>query len=93
MSIDPRIPTLPGRSTSGIHCPGRHRKHLARSAVRCPTSRMKGELHPTENRFVRNTGGVIDIVPVRSYLVCYFYKKVAGALTILSALLPPARTT
>ena len=25
MTIDPRIPTMPGRSTSGFHRPGRHR--------------------------------------------------------------------
>ena len=24
MTIDPRIPTMPGRSTSGFHQPGRH---------------------------------------------------------------------
>ena len=31
MTIDPRIPTMPGRSTSGFHRPGRHRKLQARS--------------------------------------------------------------
>ena len=25
MTIDPRIPSMPGRSTSGFHRPGRHR--------------------------------------------------------------------
>ena len=39
MTIDPRIPTMPGRSTSGFHRPGRHCLHQARSAVRCPASR------------------------------------------------------
>ena len=43
-TIDPRIPTMPGRSTSGFHQPGRHCLHQARSAVRCSASRMKGEL-------------------------------------------------
>ena len=34
------------------HRPGRHcLLHQARSAVRCWASRMKGELHPTRNRF------------------------------------------
>ena len=50
MTIDPRIPTMPGRSTSGFHQPGTHRLHQARSAVRCSASRMKGELHPSNNR-------------------------------------------
>ena len=43
MTIDPRIPTIPGRSASGFHPPGRHHLHQARSAVRCWASRMKGE--------------------------------------------------
>ena len=47
VAIGPRIPTLPGRNTSGFHRPGRHCLHQARSAVRCSASRIKGELHPT----------------------------------------------
>ena len=31
MTIDARIPTMPGRSTSGFHQPGRHCLHQARS--------------------------------------------------------------
>ena len=50
MTIDPRIPALPGRSTSVFHQPGRHCLHQARSDVRCSASRMKGELHPSKNR-------------------------------------------
>ena len=50
MSIDPRIPTMPGQSTSGFHLPGRHRLHQAGYGVRCSASRMKGELHPSKNR-------------------------------------------
>ena len=46
MAIDPRVSTMTGRSTSGFHQPGRHCLHQARSAVRCSTSRTKGELHP-----------------------------------------------
>ena len=49
MSIDPRIPTMPGRRMPGFHRPGRHCLHQARSAVRCLVSRMKGELHPAKN--------------------------------------------
>ena len=50
MTTDPRIPTMPGRSTSGFHQPGKHCLHQPRSAVRCSASRMKGELHPSKNR-------------------------------------------
>ena len=51
MTIDPRIPTMPGRSTSGFHQPGRHCLHRARShRVRCSASRVKGGLHPSKNR-------------------------------------------
>ena len=50
MAIDPRIPTMPERSTPGFHQPGRHCLHQARSAVRCSTNRMKGELHSSKNR-------------------------------------------
>ena len=51
MTIGPRILTIPGRNMSGIHRPGRHCLHQARSAVRCLASRMKGELHPAKNRW------------------------------------------
>ena len=47
MTIDPRIPTMPGRSTSDFHGPGRHRWHQARSTVRCSASRTKVGLHLT----------------------------------------------
>ena len=50
MTIDPGIPTMPGRSTSGFHQPGRYCLHQARSSVRCSASRMNGELHPSKNR-------------------------------------------
>ena len=50
VTIDPRTPTMPGRSTPGFHQPGRHCLHQARSAVRCSASRMKGELHPSKKR-------------------------------------------
>ena len=49
MTIDPRIPTMPGRSTSGFHPPDRHRVHQAQTAVGCSTSHIKGELHPAKN--------------------------------------------
>ena len=51
MTINSRIPKMPGRSTSGFHRPGRHSLHHTRSARRCWTSSMKDELHPTKNRF------------------------------------------
>ena len=50
MTIDPRTPTMPRRSTSGFCQSGKHCLHQARSAVRCSANRMKGELHPTKNR-------------------------------------------
>ena len=50
MTIDPRIPTVPGRSTSGFHEPRKHWPHQARSAMRCSASRMKRKLHASENR-------------------------------------------
>ena len=49
MTIDARNPTIPGRSMSGFHRPGRYCLHQARNAVRCPAMGMKGELHPTKN--------------------------------------------
>ena len=55
MTIDPSIPTLPGRSTSGFRQPGRHCMHQARSAVRCPASRMKGETASFREPHVRRT--------------------------------------
>ena len=60
MTIDPRIPTMSGRSTSGFHQPGRHCLNQARSAVRCWASRMKGELHPSKNRWQE---GLRHLVP------------------------------
>ena len=48
-AIDPRIPTMPGRSMSGFHRPGRHRVHQARGAVRCSASRMTGGQHPNKS--------------------------------------------
>ena len=51
MTIDPRIFTMPGRSASGFHRPGRHLlTPSAKRAVRCSASRMMGGLHPTKNR-------------------------------------------
>ena len=65
MTMDPRIPSMPGRSTSGFHPPGRHcLNHClnqARSAVRCSASCMKGELHPSKNR---SNDGLVDLVPI-----------------------------
>ena len=50
MTIDPPIPTMPGRSTLNFHQPGRHCLHQVRSTVRRSASRRKGELHPSSNR-------------------------------------------
>ena len=51
ITIDPRIPTMPGRSTSGFHRRGTVFLYQARNAVRCWASPVTGELHPTKNRF------------------------------------------
>ena len=53
ITIDSRIPTMPGRSTLGFHRPGRHCLHQARSAVGCWARRMKVDLRPTKNHFFR----------------------------------------
>ena len=50
MTVDPRIPTMSGRSSSGLHRPGRCCLPQARSAVRCSASRTEGELHLNKNR-------------------------------------------
>ena len=48
MILDAPMPTLSGRSTSGLHRPGRHGLHRARIAgVRCSASRMTGGQHLT----------------------------------------------
>ena len=48
-TVDYHILKMPGRSTSGFLRPGIHRAHQARSAVRCPASRMKGKRRSTKN--------------------------------------------
>ena len=60
MTVDPRFPTMPGRSTSGFHQPGRRCLHQARSAVRCSASRMRRELQPSKNRSLE---GLRHLVP------------------------------
>ena len=69
MTMDPRIPAAPGRSTSGFHRIGRPCLHQARSAKRCWASRMKGELHPTKNSFL---GGRSCIWMTASNALIYF---------------------
>ena len=66
VTLDPRIPTMPGRSTSGLHQPGRHCLHQARSAMRCSTSRTKGELHLSKNR---SEYGLRHLVPTFLFFV------------------------
>ncbi|CAM9649074.1 unnamed protein product, partial [Laminaria digitata] len=46
MSIDSRIPTMPGRSTSDFRRPD----IACTKPVSCSASHMKGELHPARNR-------------------------------------------
>ena len=47
MAVEPRIPTVPGRSTSEFCRPEIYCLHQARSDMTCWASSMKGELHPT----------------------------------------------
>ena len=53
--IDPHIPAMPGRSTSGFQRPGRHCVHQARHTVRCSTSHMKGGLYYIKEPLVERT--------------------------------------
>ena len=46
MATDPHLPTVSGRSTSGVHRSDRHCLHQARSAARSSGNRMEGALHP-----------------------------------------------
>ena len=61
MIVSPRISTVPGRSTSGVHQPGRHCLQQARSSVRCPSSCTKSGLHPSNNY---SSDGLGDFVPI-----------------------------
>ena len=56
MIIDPRIPTMPGRSTSGVQ-PGRHCLHQARSALRYSVSCMKCGTASFQEPLMRRGGG------------------------------------
>ena len=58
-TIDPRIPTMPGRSMLGFHRPGKHRVHQGRSAARCSASRINGELNPPKDHM---WGGLSHLV-------------------------------
>ena len=62
VTIDLRIPAMPGRSTSGFHQPGRQCLHQARSAVRCSASRMKGELHPSQGTARKTDSGTLCLL-------------------------------
>ena len=62
MTIDPCIPTMPGRSSLSFHRPGRHCLYQARSAESRSASCMKGELHPSGGA----GGGVLDLMHGRA---------------------------
>ena len=88
MSADPRIPTRSGRSTWCLHRPGRDCLHQAQSAVRRSASRMKGELHPTWNRFVRRTGAMDDSVNELVYFSVWpLPETFLGGTTVCNCLL------
>ena len=71
MTIEPRIPTMPGWSTSGFHRPGRHSSGQARSAVRCLASRVKGELRPA---IYRLWGGLRHLVRTFLRRTCFVFR-------------------
>ena len=77
IAIDPRIPTMLGRSTSGFHQPGRHCLHQAQIAVRCSASRTEGELHPSKNRSYNELRHLVPtILPMddsANKLLCFFW--------------------
>ena len=47
-TINPRIPSMPGRSTSGFHRPGTQCLHQARSAVGCSACRLLKNIHEAD---------------------------------------------
>ena len=49
MNIKPSIHTMPGRHMLGVHRPGRHCSHQAKSAMRYSAGSTSNELHPTKN--------------------------------------------
>ena len=82
ITTDFRVPTMPGRSTSGCHQPGRDCLHQARSAVRCSASRIKGEPRPSKNR---SYGGLRHLVPAffltddsANELLCWKRERIQG---------------
>ena len=65
-TIDPRISTMPGRSTSGFRRPGRHRVRQARTAVRYSASHVtEGALHPAKEPLARRASA-----PCAYFLAC-----------------------
>ena len=73
MTMDPRIPTLLGRSTSGFHQPGRHCLHQARSAGRLGDGTIG--VRTTTNAKIR-TGRVVRHDP---YSCCCALTLLVGA--------------
>ena len=62
MTTDFRTPTMPGRSTSGLHLPDRTCLHQALAAVRfCRVAcGIKGDLHTTEDSWLGKTFSGMD---------------------------------
>ena len=96
MTIDPRIPAMPGRNTSGSHQPGRHCLHQARSAVRCSARCMKeggalstgGSVRRGKNRNesqdVPKYRSAVDLHPL---VLCFSFSSKPSVLEIHSAFL------
>ena len=97
-TIDPRIPPMTERATSGFHRPDRRCLRQAQSAVSRWASRMKDELHPTKNHF---WGGFSSILCIYIFVIGITFQLIllVGGLAItdlqdkpwsqVSSLLPP----
>ena len=96
MTIYPRIPTLPGRSTSGFHQSGRHCLHQARSYVRGGKVHCWGPYHCRVAHWGHSRERPGPSVLLRSFkLSCTLFSKFArfdsqrtGKATYSSTLCP-----
>ena len=74
-TMDACIPTTSGRSTLGCHQPGAKCLYQARSAVKCPAIRTKGELHSTmsaqNKRTTENRALPVCFLCVRQTITSY----------------------
>ena len=67
MAIDPRIPTMPGRSTSGVHRPGRQ---LRMALLGQKKSGSQG--YPTERELQHDVPSILAIIPFVLFFFNFF---------------------